>query len=379
MEILRDWFRRTFSNPQVVILSILLAVLTIFIVFTAGMLAPVIAALIMAFLLYPPFRWLKGLGVPHTLAAIVISLFFLAFLLLVLLWLLPLLLQQFTQLGRQVPGMLLGIQAELMQLPERYPQFVSEAEVAQFAANLRAELVAFTQSLLSYSLASVVGVVTLMVYGILVPFLVFFFLKDRDRMVGWLMRFLPRYRELAAEVWAEVELQISNYIRGKAVEIVIVAAVTYVTFSLLGLNYSALLAVVTGLSVLIPYVGAAVVTFPVALVAFAQWGMGPELAYVLIAYGVIQALDGNVLAPLLLGDAVNLHPVAVIVAILFFGGLWGFWGVFFAIPLATVVQAVINAWPQHQFSLPEKAPSPEDQAGPPDQTLSADPVSEGKI
>lgn len=375
MEILRDWFRRTFSNPQVVILSILLAVLTIFIVFTAGMLAPVIAALIMAFLLYPPFRWLKGLGVPHTLAAIVISLFFLAFLLLVLLWLLPLLLQQFTQLGRQVPGMLLGIQAELMQLPERYPQFVSEAEVAQFAANLRAELVAFTQSLLSYSLASVVGVVTLMVYGILVPFLVFFFLKDRDRMVGWLMRFLPRYRELAAEVWAEVELQISNYIRGKAVEIVIVAAVTYVTFSLLGLNYSALLAVVTGLSVLIPYVGAAVVTFPVALVAFAQWGMGPELAYVLIAYGVIQALDGNVLAPLLLGDAVNLHPVAVIVAILFFGGLWGFWGVFFAIPLATVVQAVINAWPQHQFSLSEKAPSPEDQAGPPDQTLPADSTS----
>jgi putative permease len=68
--------------------------------------------------------------------------------------------------------------------------------------------------------------------------------------------------------------------------------------------------------------------------------------YVLIAYTVIQTLDGVVLVPLLFSEAVNLHPVAIIVAILFFGGLWGFWGVFFAIPLATVVKAVIAAWPR---------------------------------
>jgi putative permease len=58
-------------------------------------------------------------------------------------------------------------------------------------------------------------------------------------------------------------------------------------------------------------------------------------------------LDGNVLVPLMFSEAVNLHPVAIIVAILVFGGLWGFWGVFFAIPLATLVQAVLNAWPRN--------------------------------
>jgi putative permease len=64
----------------------------------------------------------------------------------------------------------------------------------------------------------------------------------------------------------------------------------------------------------------------------------------MLAYGIIQALDGNVIVPLLFSEAVNLHPVTIIIAVIFFGGLWGFWGVFFAIPLATLVKAVINAW-----------------------------------
>ena len=68
--------------------------------------------------------------------------------------------------------------------------------------------------------------------------------------------------------------------------------------------------------------------------------------YIAIAYSIIQALDGVILVPVLFSEAVNLHAVAIIIAILFFGGLWGFWGVFFAIPLATVVKAVLTAWPR---------------------------------
>jgi putative permease len=83
----------------------------------------------------------------------------------------------------------------------------------------------------------------------------------------------------------------------------------------------------------------------VALVALAQWGLTADFYYAILAYGIIQALDGNLLAPLLFSEVVNLHPVAIIVSILFFGGIWGFWGVFFAIPLATLIQAVLQAWP----------------------------------
>src|SRR5690606_26598544 len=130
--------------------------------------------------------------------------------------------------------------------------------------------------------------------------------------------------------------------------ILIVGIVTYIVFVILGLNYALLLAVVVGLSVLIPYIGATVATIPVAAVAYVQFGWSGDLALVLLAYGIIQFIDGNILVPFLFSEAVNLHPVAIIAAILLFGGLWGFWGVFFAIPLATLAKAVIYAWPTHQ-------------------------------
>ena len=123
---------------------------------------------------------------------------------------------------------------------------------------------------------------------------------------------------------------------------------SYVAFTWLGLNYAALLALLVGLSVIIPYIGAFLITIPILMVAFFQWGLGGEFYVVMGVYIVIQILDGNVLVPLLFSEAVNLHPVAIIIAVLFFGGIWGLWGVFFAIPLATLIKAVINAWPTRE-------------------------------
>jgi putative permease len=191
----------------------------------------------------------------------------------------------------------------------------------------------------------VVGLITLMVYIILVPVLAFFFLKDKEHILGWFSLRMPADRHLAEQVWHDVNLQVSNYVRGKVWEIVIVGAVTYATFSIMGLQYALLLATMVGFSVIIPYIGAAVATLPIAVIAWFQWGWSADFAWIIVAYGIIQALDGNLLVPLLFSEVVNLHPVAIIIAVLFFGGIWGFWGVFFAIPLATLVQAVMNAWP----------------------------------
>ena len=140
------------------------------------------------------------------------------------------------------------------------------------------------------------------------------------------------------------EYAFANYVRGKAIEIVIVGMVSFIAFLILGLQYAALLAMLIGLSVLIPYIGATVVTIPVLLVGYFQWGYSSEFLWLVVVYGIIQLLDGNVLVPLLFSEVVNLHPVAIIIAVLFFGGIWGFWGLFFAIPLATLVKAVYNAW-----------------------------------
>jgi len=194
---------------------------------------------------------------------------------------------------------------------------------------------------------------------VLIPVLVFFILKDKRQLIDWFKGYLPSDRHLVSSVWADMEAQIANYVRGKAGEIVIVGAVSYITFVALGLQYAALLATMVGFSVLIPYIGAAVITIPIAFVAYFQWGWGWSFGQVMIAYAIIQALDGNVLVPLLFSEALNLHPIAIIVAILVFGGMWGFWGIFFAIPLATVVQAILKVWPRLAQDQGEKDDSTE--------------------
>ncbi|EPN49080.1 membrane protein, PerM family, partial [Pseudomonas syringae pv. actinidiae ICMP 19096] len=201
---------------------------------------------------------------------------------------------------------------------------------------------------LTFSISSLPLLVNLMIYLVLVPILVFFFLKDRHLIGRWARGYLPRERALLNRVADEMKRQIANYIRGKVIEIFICGGVTYIAFVALGLNYAALLAMLVGISVVVPYVGAVVVTVPVALIGLFQWGWSDQFIYLMIAHGVIQALDGNVLVPLLFSEAVNLHPVAIICAVLLFGGLWGFWGIFFAIPLATLFKAVLDAWPRNE-------------------------------
>ena len=192
------------------------------------------------------------------------------------------------------------------------------------------------------------NLVTLGIYAFLVPLMVFFLLKDKRQLIDGVSRFLPRNRTLASKVWVEMQQQIANYIRGKLVEILVVTAVTYAIFLTFGLNYPLLLAVAVGFSVLVPYIGAVLVTIPVVLVAIFQFGDTHTFWYILIAFVVSQLLDGNLLVPFLFSEVVNLHPLIIIIAVLIFGGLWGFWGVFFAIPLATLVKAVVNAWPSNE-------------------------------
>jgi len=346
MNLLTSWFKRTFADPQVVILGIVLVVGFAIVVGLGRMLAPVFASIVVAYLLEAVVTRLQLQGLPRLASVLLVFLLFLASLFFLLFGLVPMLTRQLTQLVQQIPNYITQGQELLLQLPQRYPQMVSEQQVQQLISNVGNELALAGQQFLTWSLTSVGNVVGLLVLLVLIPVLVFFLLKDKDQLIDWFKGYLPAERSLVSSVWADVEAQIANYVRGKAGEIVIVGAVSYVTFVSLGLEYSALLATMVGFSVLIPYIGAAVITLPIAFVAYFQWGWGWEFGRVIIAYAIIQALDGNVLVPLLFSEALNLHPVAIIVAILVFGGLWGFWGIFFAIPLATVVAAVLKAWPR---------------------------------
>lgn len=345
-EYLRAWYHRHFSDPQVVILFLFLLGGFAVVIFAGKILAPLFASIVIAYLLDGAVTLLQKSKSPRIIALLIVFSIFIAVLVLLLFVFIPVLSKQLTQFFKELPNMVSQGQQLLMQLPESFPSMINEDQVSDMIAFIRGELVTFGQALISKPLASVVGLITILVYLILVPLLVFFLLKDKTMILKWIEDFLPGDRELTNEVWFEVNQKIASYVRGKFVEILIVMSATYVTFTILDLRYAMLLAVLVGLSVIIPYAGAAVVTIPVMFVAYAQWGLSSEFAYVLLVYTIIQFLDGNILVPLLFSEVVNLHPVAIIAAVLFFGGIWGIWGVFFAIPLATLINAVINGWPR---------------------------------
>jgi len=264
--------------------------------------------------------------------------------LLIVFGLIPPVWQQVKNLGTQIPDMAATGQQLLIGLPDRFPTFISQKNITDVTNELTTQFGHLGKYILSISLSSLMNIAAIMIYMILVPLLVFFFLKDKNLLLKWLVSHLPKDREMSTRVWAEVNQQIGNYIRGKILEILVVGIATYLVFVFMGINYSLLLAVFVGLSVLIPYVGAVVVTIPVTIIAFMQWGFSADFGYMMVLYLTVQGLDGNILVPLLFSEAVCLHPVAIIGAILVFGGLWGFWGIFFAIPLATLVKAVMHAW-----------------------------------
>jgi putative permease len=342
---LNDWYQHHFADPNLSVLFLLLLGAFAVFYFLGGILTPLFVALVLAYLLDWPVNYLMRFKLNRTLSTLIVMAIFLALAFFAFLGILPTVFRQGVAFIRDLPVMFNQVQEYILTLPVLYPELIDPSTFTLLVENLRTYILDTGGFLLSHSVASLLDIAALLVYCILVPLMMLFMLKDKKQLVTSFVKFLPRDRKLADQVWVEMNGQIMNYIRGKIIEILIVGIGTYFTFFFMELRYSALLAVLVGLSVLIPYIGAAVVTVPIAIVAFFQWGASPEFFYLMIAYVIIQALDGNVIVPVLFSEAVNLHPVVIIVSVLIFGGLWGFWGVFFAIPLATLVKAILNAWP----------------------------------
>ena len=352
--ILKSWVERYFSDEEALILLVVLVTGFAAIILFGRMLAPFFTALVIAFLLQGVVSALTRRGLPHLLAVIMVFLAFISVLLTLAFILMPLIWNQLVGLVQETPRMFASGQGWLDELQARYPNIITPDQIQNWIGVASREISQLGQRALTLSLASLGNIMAVIIYLVLVPILVFFMLKDRDVLVGFMLSLLPQKRTLLSRIWREMDDQIANYIRGKFIEIIIVGTVTFFTFAFFGLPYTALLAVLVGFSVLVPYIGAAVATLPVAAGAGFHFGISEEFVYVLVAYGVIQALDGNVLAPVLFSETNNIHPVSIIVAVLFFGGIWGFWGIFFAIPLATLLKALVYAWPRSMHEREER-------------------------
>ena len=345
IKVLRNWMDRYLSDEEAILFALLLIGFFALIIWLGQPLAPVFTAVILAFIMQGGVERLIGVGLTKFWSVMVVFLATILAFVGFLVGVVPALFQQAENFLSELPNLILTVQVQLENLAQRYPQYFNPEQISQLINQAGQQISGLGQWVLSFSLESLPGLIGLLIYLVLVPILVFFFLKDADLILGSIGKMLPDRRPIMAQVWVEMKAQVSNYVRGKFLEILIVGIVSYLAFAFMDLRYAGLLALLVGLSVVVPYIGAAVVTIPVAAVAFVQWGWSSEFYWLLGIYALIQALDGNVLVPLLFSEVVNLHPVAIIVAVLLFGGIWGFWGVFFAIPLATLFKAVVSAWP----------------------------------
>jgi putative permease len=343
--VIKEWFYRYFSEPEAGILFSMIVFGLLLIMLFNNILAPVFASIVIAYLLDWGVNSLQRIKCPHGVAVVIVFIVFVALVILLFLGLVPLLTKQLNNLVTEMPKAVVRIQGLLTDLP-KHLSFIGSMQIDSFVKSLQSKLGHFGQTVLSFSFTLIPNLVTFVVYLVMVPMLVYFFLMDKKQIFSWISdRFIPKKRTVLNKVWAEVHIQIGNYVRGKVLEAIIVGIISFITFASMGLQYSLLLGAVVGLSVFIPYIGAIVVTIPVVIVAILQWGVGSHFWWLMLAYAIIIAVDANILVPLLFSEAVSLHPVAIIVAVLIFGAFWGFGGIFFAIPLAALVKAIIVNWP----------------------------------
>jgi len=344
-DVLRKWLDSHLADEEAILMVLLIAFGLWIIVELDYVFTPLIASLIIAYLLQGLVVRLCRRGVNHLAAVIIVFSGFVIMLLSALWIILPLLWKQIGVLAVELPRMITKAHNLLLTLPEQYPEVITQTQFDALMKQFSEKMAGHSEAFVSHSLSSLHSVLALLGYSVLVPLLVFFLLKDKEILMASIDRLLPNKRPVMLQVWHEMNEQIANYVRGKVIQIMIVTIMTTIVFQVMGLKYSILLGMLVGLSVIIPYVGLVLATIPVVLVSYFQWGLSSDFAWLLVVYFVVQSIDGAIVVPVLFSEAVKLHPIVIITSVLLFGGLWGFWGIFFAIPLATLIKAILRAWP----------------------------------
>ena len=342
---INSFLKKIFSNEETIVFSFVILCAFLMMTFFGSVLTPFLISIVVAYLLVGVQKKIESFNISSKWALVITFAIFIVTGAAMLLWLLPILYTQLQAFVLDVPELFNNFLEFVSTLPAKFPELVTSEQITVFFQAVSSELSSITQNIVKSSIAGIQGTITILLYIILFPILVFFFLFDRKNIMEGLSKLVPGNREMFSNIWTEMDMQLSNYVRGKTTEIFVVGLCAAIIFSLVGLKYSALLSVLVGLSVVIPYVGAFLVTVPVVIVGLLQFGLTSEFYILITLYLLLQILDGNLLVPIIFSDAVKLHPVAIILAVFIFGSMFGFWGVFFAIPMATFIKAVWNAWP----------------------------------
>ncbi|MHC9532345.1 AI-2E family transporter [Dellaglioa sp. BT-FLS60] len=192
------------------------------------------------------------------------------------------------------------------------------------------------------SLGSVVGTVTTFIIGLVTaPFILFYLLKDGHQLPGYLAKFFPvRYRKATIDLLDEINLQVSQYIRGQLTVAFFVAVLFVIGFSVVGLKFALTLGILAGFLNLIPYLGSFLAMVPALVIAAVVSPI--MLVKVIIVFAIEQTIEARLISPLILGSSLAIHPVTILIVLLGSGRVFGLVGVIFGIPGYAILKVIVT-------------------------------------
>ena len=320
---------------------IVLAVLIVALWLLSEILLPFVFGLAIAYLLTPTVDRLQRIGVPRLAGSLLlITLVVLAFVLVVLL-IAPLLGGQLASFIDNIPGYVTRLQTVISDPSRPWLQKIigeglnTDKSMSDLMTQGVGWLTAFLRSLWSGGRA----LVSLFSLVVVAPVVAFYLIYDWHRMIATADAWVPvRHRVTVRQLAREVDAAISGFVRGQTAVCLILGSFYAVALTVTGLNFGMLIGLVSGLITFVPYVGSLtglVLSLGVAVAQF--WPEWTSIATVLAIFVIGQFIEGNVLAPKLVGESVGIHPVWLIFALLAFGYLFGFVGLLVAVPLAATI------------------------------------------
>ena len=209
------------------------------------------------------------------------------------------------------------------------------SQLTTWASNFSARAVNWASNFVSADSQVIVAV-------IIMPFILFYLLRDGKNLKGYVTQFLPKkLREPVGQVLSDVNSQLANYVRGQITVAIIVAFMFMILFKIIGLRYGVTLAVVAGVLNLVPYLGSFLAMLPALVLGLIA---GPVmLLKVIIVFIVEQTIEGRFVSPLILGSQLSIHPITILFVLLTSGSMFGIWGVLLGIPVYASAKVVITA------------------------------------
>lgn len=318
------------------------AVFLLMLWFFGEVLLPFLVGGAIAYFLDPVADRLQRMGLSRVMATSVISVLALLLVVLLILSVIPTLIAQLTSLVNAAPDIAQKLQAFLI---DRFPQLSDETStIRQTLAQLAATIQSRGGELANGLLNSALGVISAVVFIIVVPVVAFYLLLDWDNMVAKIDGLVPRdHRATVRDLALQIDTVLAGFVRGQVSVCLILGTYYSIALMTVGLQFGLIVGAIAGAITFIPYVGALVGgALAIGLALFQFWGDWLSIGLVAGVFGIGQFLEGNILTPKLVGKSVGLHPVWLLFALSSFGAVFGFVGMLVAVPVAAAIGVLLR-------------------------------------